>query len=332
MTRAKAVLTALTAVGVAWACNDPAEPEVLTVDATGTVVGVLFQDFNGSGQADAGDKPVKGWVVRLEQPAGGVLASATTDTAGVFEFTEIPAGEAVLRVDPSMLGDSLELFGVALDPFLLAKDTTSDLRPGVRFLTYDLAVVRSLPTGRVIFTQGVALNSLAGGRTLHLKGPEGYLRVTDILSFGLQPGDSVRVRGRTALENGQTVLTEGAVFLAGSTGQTPEPVVLSTAAADGASSGGLDAALVEVRDADIVSVTDEDEDGIRVVIDDGSGPVVLRYEALLDQNPALLVPDSTTIERARGLLVPWDDAGDVRWEIRPRTKSDVKLVQPPPPA
>jgi hypothetical protein len=31
------------------------------------------------------------------------------------------------------------------------------------------------------------------------------------------------------------------------------------------------------------------------------------------------------VERARGLLVPYDDGGETRWRLLPRTRSDVRL-------
>jgi hypothetical protein len=311
----------------AGACEQDGNGGMTGVDSNGIVRGLLFQDLNGTGQPDLGDDGVEGWPLRLRQPAGGVLATATSDTAGVFEFGEVPAGRVVLTVDAALLGDTLELLGVAYEPFDLGRDQTVDLRPGVRFLTYEPVDARGLAPGRPLFSYGIALNALSSNvRTLHIRGLDGTpLRIVGFAGGLIQPGDSVRVRGRTARELGQPILEQGAVFTLRVALEAPEAVVATTGDASLARGGELDSDLVEVRDADVLEVDDEDEDGIRVLVDDGSGPLEIRYREFLAQNPDEIVPDSVVVERARGLLVPYDDGGETRWRLLPRTRSDVRL-------
>jgi hypothetical protein len=81
----------------------------------------------------------------------------------------------------------------------------------------------------------------------------------------------------------------------------------------------------------VLEVEDEFEDGIRVLVDDGSGPLEIRYREFLNQNPNEIVPDSTLVARARGLLVPFDDGGETRWRLLPRARADVRLEDVVPP-
>ena len=308
------------------ACAEEANIQILEVDATGTVVGALFQDLNGSGQPEQnGDAAVQGWTVKLRQPAGGVLGTAVTDTAGVFQFDQIPVGRAVLEFDQALLGDTVELFGIALEPFTLGNTQSVTLAPGVRFFTYTVPEVRALPAGRPLFTEGIALNTLTGlVRELHILGSGGYVRILNVVGQ-VQPGDSVRIRGRTTQDVFQPVLGSAVVFDLGNSALPPDAVELSTGDADGALGGTLDAAFVVVRDAQILEVDDQDEDGIKVMIDDGSGPMELRFRDFLNMDPDVLIPDTIFVERARGLLVPYDDAGDIRWRLLPRVGSDLRL-------
>jgi hypothetical protein len=333
----------LTAAGIAmaaWtfgACEEGGTPPPTGIDATGVVQGVLFEDRNGNGIPDGPDRGVAAWPVSIRQPAGGSLGSTATDTAGAFRFTEVPIGSVRLVVDEGLLGDTLELFGVALEAFNLAAEEVKELRPAVRLRSYDVADVRDLPPGRPLFTSGIALNGLtAAVRTLHITTPDGSLRVEGILSGGLQPGDSVLVRGRTARQFGQTYLLEGQPFLLQVTGTIPEAVDVSTREADEADGGDLDAALVQVNAAEILEAELLDDDAVRVVVNDGSGPLEILFRSFLDMDEEDFVPDTIFVDRARGLLVPFEAGGAARWRLEPRTRSDFRLEErdfpePPPP-
>lgn len=337
MTRTRLRLGAVLAIAIASvACEEDGAHTPLTVGATGTVEGFLFLDLNGDGQAGGGDEGVEGWTVRLRPPAGGgSFGTAVTDTAGFFAFKEVPIGGAVLDFDESLLGDTLELFGLDLDPFSLGAGETLDLRPGLRFMTFELAEVGALEPGIPLFTSGIALNSLNSAvRSLHIRLGDEYLRIEDITPTAIQPGDSVRVRGRTTRQAGQLYLDEGAVFRQRITGVVPQPVIVSTEDADGAKGGVLDAALIQIDSAVVLEVDLLDNDDVRVVIDDGTGPVEVLMRAFLGMDDDDFVPDSTYLERTRGLLVPYDDGGDTRWRVLPRTRSDFRVEDlefPPPP-
>ena len=317
-------------------CEEDGARNPLSVQATGTVSGVMFEDRNGDGEAGGGDRPAEGFTITLRQPAGGSHGTVVTDTAGRFTFEDVPIGGLVLEVGEDLLGDTLELFGLALDPFTLGAGEDLRLQPGVSLLAYELAEVRTLAPGRPLFTSGIALNSLNPAvRTLHIKTDEGgYLRIAGILSSGLQPGDSVRVRGRTAREAGQPLLQEGAFFFIRATGVIPEPVRVNTFEAAGAISGSLDAAFVQIDTAEILESELLDNDDVRVVVNDGSGPVEILMRAFLGMDDDDFVADTIFFTRARGLLVPYEDAGDTRWRLLPRVRSDFRIEErdfPPSP-
>lgn len=323
-----AVLAVLASLALA-ACAQVDDQAILEVEGTGEVVGFVFIDLNGTGQPDPGDEGVEGWQVRLEQPGGGVVATAVTDTEGNFEFPGVPVGEVVLRMDPGLLGDTVETFGTAFEPVTLAMGDTVVLQPGVTYPTMTVGEAREAPLGKPLFVTGVALNRLFQSvSVLHVKDAHGdgsVIRVRDLVGFQANMGDSVRVRGRTAREAGQPLLELGAVFRLGLSSATLEPVELTTGVAAGAEGGTLDADLVQVRNADILEVQDLDDQGIRLVVNDGSGELEILLRAFLNADPDDLDPALMRLTRARGLLVPRDDAGQTRWTLQPRTTSDYRV-------
>lgn len=311
-------------LGVA-SCDDTGDVDPLAIDAAGKVKGQLFLDLNGTGQADGGDQGAEGFTLALEQPAGGRRAAIVTDTGGRVVFEDVPVGRWVVRVNEAELGDTLEAFGLGLDAFELSFADSVSVLAGLTYKTYTLSEARELAVGKPLFAYGIALNQVSSTvRELHVKSGDEYLRVTGLLGGFAQPGDSVRVRGRTSRDAGQPVLISGAVFPLSPTGVVPEPVSLTTAEADQARGGELDAALVQVNLAEILEVELLDDDGVRLLVDDGSGELEIVYRAFLNVNPNDFRPDTVFVDRARGLLVPYADGGDTRWRLLPRARSDVR--------
>ena len=68
-----------------------------TPEGTGTIRGTKFNDANGNRQRDAGELGLAGWEITLEDDDGNVLATATTDDNGDYEFSGLEPG--VYRVD-----------------------------------------------------------------------------------------------------------------------------------------------------------------------------------------------------------------------------------------
>ncbi len=117
-----------------------------------------------------------------------------------------------------------------------------------------ISEARMLPVGEVVFIDGVAMNFLAafGDNTLHVSDTSASIRATRVRAAFLFPGDSVRIVGTTGLQEGQPVIDDVTSFRLGIS-RVPPPVDVTTATADGADGGVLDAALVRIQNADIVS-------------------------------------------------------------------------------
>jgi len=311
------------------ACAPLGDKSLLEIEAVGGVEGFVFLDLNGTGAAEAGDEGVDGWTVRLEQPAGGVIGSAVTDAEGNFLFAEVPVGEVVVVMEPSLLGDTLDLLESDIQPTTLTPEGTAFVPLGVTYPSVTVGEARDYALGKPLFTTGVALNAVNQNvSVLHVQDIQGggaVIRVRDLVGQAVAPGDSVRVRGRTTRSAGQPVLELGRAFVLGRSTAVIEPVEVSTADASTADGGVLDGALVQVRDAEIVEVEDLDEEGVRLVLDDGSGPVEVRLRAFLGADPDDFDPALVVASRVRGLLVATDTGDQTRWILQPRTQTDYRI-------
>jgi subtilisin family serine protease len=59
----------------------------------GTITGAVFQDLDSDGTFDQGEPPLAGWTVRLDLNNDGTVdRTATTDAAGGYRFSDVPAG------------------------------------------------------------------------------------------------------------------------------------------------------------------------------------------------------------------------------------------------
>jgi len=314
---------------VLGACNPLGDKSLLEIEAVGSVGGFVFIDLNGTEAADAGDDGVEGWTIRLAQPGGGVIGSAVTDVDGNFEFGDVPVGDLVVGMDPSLFGDTLDLLESDLEPTTLALADVAFLTLGLTYPKVTVAEARAYALGKPLFTTGVALNAVNQNvSVLHVQDIQGggrVIRVRDLVGQMVAEGDSVRVRGRTTRSAGQPILEMGRAFLLGRSTALIEPVEVSSSQASTADGGALDGALVQVRNAEILEVEDLDEDGIRLVVDDGSGSVEVRLRLFLGANPGDFDPALVMVTRVRGLLVATDDGGGTRWILQPRTRTDYRV-------
>ncbi|MDH5761248.1 MAG: carboxypeptidase-like regulatory domain-containing protein [Gemmatimonadota bacterium] len=315
------------------ACADAGSVTLLDIDATGAVYGLAFLDLNGTGALDGGDEPLPSVGVALTSPVGGaVLHEAVTDADGVFVLDDVPAGTYRLGVLPATLGDTLEaLPSAGAGTLTVQRGDTLQINPGVTFPVLTIEEARSHPVGRRIFTSGIALNARLnyGDGLVHLKGDSLYLRGVDVPRSAITFGDSIRFLGRTAVDNGQPVLTSVTPFELVSQAALPAAVDVTTAQAASARGGPLDAALVRIQHAAIVDTATVNGDYV-VTVDDGSGPVELYLRSFLQIGTDLLRPGiGVGIQRSFGLLVPVDDGSGTRWRLLPRGAGDMALEAAP---
>lgn len=310
------------------ACADVEDHPTLVVDATADVLGVLFLDANGNGALDQQDEPVEGWRVTLIAANGVPLADTVSDTLGIFRMLDVPAGQARLELDRSRLGDTLEVFGIALDEtFTLGRGDSVVVSIGFTYPAVDLGAVDTVVTGRRVFTEGIALNSLFsnGPRELHLRSGGEALRITSVVRRQVSAGDSVRVLGRRAVEKGAAILTEAEIFPLTPAVEDPQPLLLGTGPAATADGGAHPAQLVRIRDADLLSSTNLGNDVI-LTVDDGSGPLEILVPAFLGSDASSFEPDLVRVRQATGLLVPYfDEEGETLWRLALRDAADLRL-------
>ncbi len=311
----------------AWSCMNATDVELLEISGTGVVFGQAFLDQNGTGVADAGDAPLRGAAVQLvAQGTQTVIDSETTDTLGIFVMTDVPVGAYEVRLDTTVLGDSLTALGPGGAVTVELGDTTP-FSLGASYPSMTLAEALLAAPGRRIFTSGIVLNPRQpnGDGLVFFKGPAGYLRGTNVERANLTAGDSVRMIGRTGLDQGRPVLDAVTTFLLVSQAQFPIPVEVTSAVARTASGGTLDGALVRIRDAEIRDTSTVAND-FRFWAHSGgdSVEVVLRSFLGIFPNPPIRPDTVVAVNQAIGLLAPVADGlGNVRWRLLVRSAGEI---------
>jgi uncharacterized repeat protein (TIGR01451 family) len=303
--------------------------ELLEIDAIGAVRGLAFLDHNGNELLDAGDEPLAGGHVLLTGAQGvQVLQEAVTDTAGAFFMIDVPVGNYRLRLDEAILGDSLVTVLVGTDAVRVLRDLETVVNLGVSFPVLSIDEVRVAAPGRRVFTTGIALNPRQsfGDGLVHIQGDASYLRAINVDRGNIGTGDSIRLLGRTGLDNGHPVLRDVTPFELVNLAQIPIPVETTTGEATNASGGALDAALVRIREAEISDTATVGGD-FQFTLDDGTGPVRVVLRSFLQLQTDAVRPDTVVWSReTTGLLVPQaDETGQVTWRILPRGGNDVVL-------
>ncbi len=81
-------------IGDTWEITFPfffGQPPVM-----GAIAGMKFNDLDGDGVKDANEPGLPGWTINLEQPAGNVIATRTTDGGGEYIFSNLNPGDYVV--------------------------------------------------------------------------------------------------------------------------------------------------------------------------------------------------------------------------------------------
>lgn len=314
------------AVSALWSCIDATDVELLEIGATGVIVGQAFLDGNGNGALDAGDQPLANATVVLNASGTqGAVDQSTTDAIGAFTFLDIAPGTYTLGIGGAVLGDSLETLGATSSVTIEHGDTVA-FAVGASYPVLTLEEVRAAAAGRRVFTSGIGLNPRQpnGDGMVFFKGPTAYLRATNVDRVGMGPGDSIRLLGRTAVDNGQPTLDAVTPFVLISQAQFPIPVEVTTAAARTANGGVLDAALVRIRNADITDTATVAND-FYFWTHSGGDSVQVVFRAFLGIPTAPVRPDTIVrVSQATGMLSPFDDgSGNVRWRLLVRAGSEI---------
>ena len=313
------------------ACSDLlVDSERLAVEATGTIHGLIYLDQDGSGSMTGPDDPVEGVrMLLVSAGSGSEVQAVETDGEGVFSFPAAPVGEFRLVPDSASVPDSVQVFDLDEEPFVLAWGDTVQRTLRLSYPTYTLEEIQELEPGQRVFTQGIALNARVpfGDGVVHLRDGEFFLRSLSVDRMGLQPGDSLRFQGRTAIDQGRPVLEDVRPFMLQPSAQLVQPEEVSSEDAASADGGRLDAALVRIRDA-VIQDTIPMGNHLTVVADDGSGPVDVFLRDFLQISREGMTPDSAQFDRAAGLLVPVEQGdGSLRWRLLPRGSFDIAVSE-----
>ncbi|MFW6201384.1 MAG: hypothetical protein ACOC8B_02295 [Gemmatimonadota bacterium] len=320
---AAAGLTAALAVG----CESDPGDTLLSIDATGTVVGRAYLDRNGDDRLNLdADGPVSDVRLRLLVADGReLLEDVVTGESGEYAIAEVPVGQYRLAVDSSTVPDSIRVMAIdSADLTVAANDTVvASVRFGYPQLGVDEA--RETPIGRKIFVTGVSLISWEtfGDSTVHLAGDTAALRAMRVRPAAIGVGDSVRFLGTVSRHLGQPILNDVTPFVIGAA-SSPVPDTVSTASAAAADRGRLDAALVHVRDAEVTDTAHLVSGDDRIIVDDGSGELTV----IFDRDGIFVVSFSELMSSSidvTGLLVPNGTGG---WDLKPRSGEDVTVRSP----
>ncbi len=65
-----------------------------------SISGTEFNDANGNGRIEAGEVGLSGWIINLERPLGKIIAEATTNKDGAYNFTNLTPGRYFISQIP----------------------------------------------------------------------------------------------------------------------------------------------------------------------------------------------------------------------------------------
>lgn len=328
----KRILGAAAALLLAIACDNAGAYRTTGISATGVARGLVFFDANGSGAFDPADAPVVGARVWLITPlSSDTVVRVTTGADGTFRVDGVPVGSYSVIVDNGSVGDSADVRRVTPGPLTLRPNDSLTVEALVGFPTINTSQVRSLTAingraaiGSRVFVDGVALHSRAtySDTLLHVVDTSGALRAARVRPTAAVAGDSVRLRGRIAVRDGQRVLDDVTVFVVGATFIPTAPIV-TTVQASTADGGTLDASLVRLLDATILD-TATVLGSLNMLVDDGSGPLTVVLDRVADigfRAPFTVGPlGAGTRYDLVGMLVPNGVGG---WVLRPRAVLDL---------
>lgn len=316
---------ALLSLGAA-ACGNAGEDLGVALPGNGALQAQFFVDRDWNGSFNAGDTTIAGLTVYLLTGGGrDTVATGQTAATGAVLFTGLVPGPYTVALDSVLvLGDS---FSTTLNP---ARATVANsgqaltILGRVGFPQLTLAQARAAAPGKrlVVLATLTGAPSSFSDSTAHLRDASGNLRLTRIVATAggpFIPGDIVRVLGHAGSRGGQPVLDSTRVALAGLGTGVPVPDTLTTAEAAGAKAGVLDAGLVYIQDAEVLTAVGQSGDVV-VTVDDGSGPVEMRIDKILGATPSLFFPGDSV--KASGVLV---STGAGSWELRLRSAQDLTI-------
>jgi hypothetical protein len=332
--RLRSRLLALAAAALAAACANAGEDRLLSIRATGIVMGEVYFDLNGNDTRDPSDSGIVGVrIVLLVRGTSDTAATATTTTGGSYRMDGIPVGSYNVTLATGFLADTAVLVTSPVSDVTVQPNDSVTFVVGVTYPRVSVAEALTWTLNRRVFVEGLAVNRRVftySDTTVSLVSNARYIRLGKIFFVsaldGPAEGESLRVRGTTSMSRlGQRSLEEVTAVFGGGIKFLPAAFSLTTQEAATADLGQKDAALAQVSGAG-VSDTATVAGDFRLTVDDGSGPL----EVLLDraalppflpaQGPVPYVPGDTL--DIVGILAPTGTGTGV-WRLKPRKTDDI---------
>ena len=320
--RVTGAVSVLVAGVLAASCSNAGQDRVLGVAAAGTITGLVYFDRNGDGAFDAGDTIVAGVGVSLIG-AGTVdtIAHVKSDTAGAFRFVNVPVGTITVAVDSTVLAtQGIHLLQVSAPSVSVTPGDSVSIRVTAGYRQMSIAQARALAIGAKVFVLGVALNPQPafGDSTVHIADTATAVIVTRVRAL-VAVGDSVRWLATRGTRNGQPTLDNPTVFTLATGANTP-PHAVTSAVAGNASTGTLDAALVNVAHAKVLD-TATVSGNRQLTINDSSGPLAVQLDVVAGFFGPFVAGDTVgATVTVTGVLV---SNGAGAWVLLPRFPGDV---------
>ena len=311
-------------------CENGGASRTLGITASGTVLGEVYFDANGSRARDAADVGFAGARVRLLSPGGSdTLYRATTGADGIFRLTGVPVGSYVVVVDSASAGDTARVIGAQPATVTVLPDDTVTVAGAISYPVRTIAEARALLPGQRLFVRGIALHAREtfSDTTLHVVDATGTMRATRVRpgTTALLAGDSVVLRARIADRLGQRVLDDVTYFVVGATFIPSAPVITTAAAQAGGVAGSLDASLIKLVDVPVID-TATVLGNLQLTVNDGTGSVTVVLDRAADLGFRAPLPVGVYVPGNRfdvgGVLVP---TGTGTWRVKPRSALDITL-------
>lgn len=323
--RSHFALFALSLIGIAAGCDNSGVDRGFTPEGTGTVLALSYLDRDGSRNLNAPDTLFpNARVALLQRGTSDTFRVATSTTGGLAIFRNVPYGEYRVALAIASVGDSLEVGSIDTSANVRVQtppDDTAGVAIRLTFPEVSIRQARTLALGKRVFIRSIVLSGVQSFRdtTSHVVDSSGALRLTRVVLrgglTGNNPGDSVSVIGVVSTRDGQPTLDQ-AVLTRFATRPPPVPVQVSTGTAATASTGALDANLVQITGA-VITDTATIAPDFRVTLSDGTGSLVLLLDGNLNFVRSNFRPGRSV--NSRGVLVP---SGSGAWVLKPRDIND----------
>ncbi len=316
----------------AAACSMKLAPQ-FSVNGTGDLSGLVFLDRDGNGLYDpsAGDSALANvHVVVYNRGSTDVLANgdAHTNADGRFSITGLPAETVSLHVDTTGLSGVVSFCTNPLPVSVYLDETSFVAVDGRTGCVVTIKQAEAMPLGSHVTVRGTVTSSVAQISTgqAYLQDETGGVQIYSPTGPSFTIGDIIEVSGTLSSYSNETEISPATVNSV--TPGTPlAPTVVTSAEAANAAgdiTAELQGELITIKAARLIDVFTTGG-GRNAVIDDGSGPVAVRFDSHV-------VADTTTLKTTFTAGKCYDWTGILKAftappvELFPRTLSEATEV------